>query len=522
MKYIETVKSLKNQIVDEKDRILFDEIIACYESGALRAAYIMTWISILESLKQKLNKMAIKDSQVEKFVAKIKEKEEKGEYISDKRILEKSKEYGLLSFIEYEKLENIRKMRNVYAHPYQTAPSSEEVIAAIKIAVESVLSKPPLLRHGYVKEIIDSLANDFHYIDDDEKKIRDFARNIAYKIHPDTYPYIFRISCDHLESLIKKPDRNRFVKRLNIFIEELFKVVKLSNIDDSWKIEKLCKQFPIGSALVLSTTRIWKFIPEQIQDMLIGYLLESVSKDKILSPTPFGLKKVFSLYTKGLLTDSQQKKFFNTITKKTIPYHTLLQAGIPLKFYVNKILEDLKSYNWHIQNTAAVALSNIDSRQFFDLSEEQQEELGRNILQASEGNAFDVINFLNKVSKAPYLYPKAFIKGIFFETLFNENKQFRLKIKHFDTTLKCILNCEEKICVEILKEAEEKLRIAQPKNRYASFWLKEDFIKTIEMLENAIQSVNKELVKKLLSEIRKGLETQLQKWMVSQNNVMKR
>ena len=511
MEDLEIVKSLKNQIVNDKDKIFFDEIVACYEGGTLRAAYIMTWISIVESLKQKLNEMAIRDSQVEKFVAGIKEKEGKGEYISDKKILEKSKEYGLLSFIEHKKLENIRKMRNIYAHPYQSGPSPEEVIAAIRIAIESVLSKPPLLRHGYVKEIIDSLAKKFHYIDDDERKIRDFARNIAYKIHTDTYPYIFRISCEHLEFLIKEPNLSRFVIRLVIFIHELFEAVNLSNIDDSWKLVELCKKFPTGNALLISTTRIWKFAPEQIQDMVIGCLLEPVSEDKIRPPTTFGLRIVFSLHNKGLLTASQQKKFFNIINKRAVSYHTLIQAEIPLEFYVNKILEDLKSYTWPLQNPTGVALSNIDAHQFFDLSDEQQEELGRNVLQVSEGNAFDVIDFLNKVSKAPHQYPKSFLKGIFFETLFNENTQLRMKNKHFDTALKCILNCEEETCLEILREAEEKLRTAQPKDGYASFWLKDNLIKTIEMLENVIQSVNKESVKKLLSGIRTALETQLQK-----------
>jgi len=510
IKYLETIEPLKEQIVNEKDKVLFDEILACYKGKALRAAYIMTWISIVESLKQKFNEMAIRDSQVEKFVAEIKEKEEKEKPV-DKNILDNAKKYGLISAVEYEKLDNIRKMRNIYAHPYQVGPSPEEVIAAIKIAVESVLSKPPLLRYGYVREVIDSLVKEFHYIDDDEQKIREFARNIAYKIHPETYPYIFRTSCEHLEFLIKEPALSRFVRRLLIFIDELFEEINLDRIDERWKFIELCKKFPNGCALLISTTRIWKLAPEQIQDMVIGYLLEPVSEGKIHPPTTFGLRIVFSLHNKGLLTDSQQKKFFNIINKKEVSYHTLIQAEIPLKFYVNKILEDLKSYTWPLQNSAGVALSNIDAHQFFDLSDEQQEELGRNVLQASEGNAFDVIDFLNKVSKAPHQYPKAFLKGIFFETLFNENTQLRMKNKHFDTALKCILNCKEETCLEVLREAEEKLRIAQPKDGYASFWLKDDLIKTIEMLENVIQSVNKESVKKLLSGIRTALETQLQK-----------
>jgi len=507
MECLEIIKSLKTQIVNDKDRI--DEIVACYEGGALRAAYIMTWISIVESLKQKLNEMAVRDSQVEKFVAEIKEKEEKEKPV-DKIILEKAKEYGLVSSIEYEKLENIRKMRNIYAHPYQTGPSREEVIAAIKIAVESVLSKPPLLRYGYAREIINSLAKEFHYIDDDEQKIREFARNITYKIHPETYPYIFRISCEHLESLIKEPNLSRFVRRLVIFIQELFESVKLDCIDDSWKLIELCKKFPNGSVVLISNTRIWRLAPEQAQDMVIGYLLEPVSEGRIHSPTAFGLRIVFSLYNNGLLTNSQKAKFFKVINKREVAYHTLIQAEIPLKFYIDGILEDLKSYTWPLQNPAGVALSNIAPHQFFDLTPQKQEELGRNVLQASEGNAFDVIDFLNKVSEKCRQYPKDFIKGIFLETLINENGQFRLKIEHFGTAIKCVLNCEDETCLDILKDAEEKLKISSPKEGYDIF-LKDKLVKAIEILESLSRSINKEPVKQILLRIKTALEIYLQK-----------
>jgi len=509
MKYLEKIESLKEQIVNEKDKVLFDEILACYKGKALRAAYIMTWINIVESLKQKFNEMAVRDSQVEKFVAEIKEKEEKEKPV-DKDILDNAKKYGLISAVEYEKLNNIRKMRNIYAHPYQISPSPEEVIAAIKIAVESVLSKPPLLRHGYVREVIDSLAKNFHYIDDDEEKIKEFAKSIAWKIHPETYPYIFRISCEHLESLIKDPSLSRFVRRLLIFIDKLFEEINLDHIDERWKFIEVCKKFPNGCALLISTTRIWKLVPEQIQDMVIGYLLEPVSEDKILPPTTFGLKIVFSLYNKGLLTDSQQKKFFNIINKREVSYYTLIQAEIPLKFYINKILENLKSYTWSLQNPAGVALSNIDAHQFFDLTTQKQEELGRNVLQACEGNAFKVIDFLNKVSEKCSQYPKDFIKGIFLETLINENGQFRLKIEHFGTAIKCVLNCEEETCLDILKDVEEKLKISSPKKGYDIF-LKNKLVKAIEILESLSRSINKEPINQILLRIKTTLKIHLQK-----------
>jgi len=501
--------TLKNCIVDEDDKVLFDEIIKCYTSGAFRAAYIMTWVTIVESLKKKLKEMALRDSAVEKFVAEIEEREKEGGYISDKKILEKSKEYGLINSEEYEKLEHIRKMRNIYTHPYQSSPSQEEVIAAIKITVESVLKKPPLLRHGYIKEIISSLVKKPHYIDDDERKIRDFVKSIAYKIHPDTYSYAFRISCEYLESLIKEPNLDRFVKRLIIFMDQLFKCINLNQIDvESWKLNDICERFPEGSAILICGTEIWKFIPELVKDRAIGYLLESNFRDKksysirdilegkIFSLPSFNLSIVFSLYNKGFLTDSQKNKFLEVINEKTIDYPTLIKAKIPLQLYLDKILNDLDEFYFEHQNRAGRALYDIDPQQFFNLTEEEQEKLGRNVFLSANKNAYDVIRFLDKVSKNPTQYPPIFIRGIFLGAVIKEkNILIFNNVAGFEKIIECMVNCKQEPYFKILEDIIKDIN---------SIHFSCDVVPNtpFEILEKFIQSVEKEFIKKLLLQIK--------------------
>ena len=47
------ILKLKAQIVEPDDKVLFEEAYQCFLNGQLRAAFIMTWIYIIESLKRK-------------------------------------------------------------------------------------------------------------------------------------------------------------------------------------------------------------------------------------------------------------------------------------------------------------------------------------------------------------------------------------------------------------------------------------------------------------------------------------
>lgn len=50
---------------------------------------------------------------------------------------------------QHDRLSHLRMMRNRYAHPTGRGPTEKETLAALEIAVDTVLSQPTLLRHGY-------------------------------------------------------------------------------------------------------------------------------------------------------------------------------------------------------------------------------------------------------------------------------------------------------------------------------------------------------------------------------------
>ena len=63
------------QILSEDDRPLFDEAVEAAKVGALRAAYVMIWLSCAESLKRRFRETQQRDGVAAKIVGDIEAKE---------------------------------------------------------------------------------------------------------------------------------------------------------------------------------------------------------------------------------------------------------------------------------------------------------------------------------------------------------------------------------------------------------------------------------------------------------------
>lgn len=499
---IEQFKKFREDLFTEYEKVLFDEIIACCEGGAWRAAYIMIWIAIAESLKEKFKKVAQRDHEIQKFIGEI-EKMEKDEKSVDRKILNKALESGIINEIEFKKLEHILTMRHIYAHPYQTPPCKEEVFAAFKIGIDSILSKPPYFRIGTLENIINSVANDPNFIIDEEQNIKNYAIEIRKYLNINDAFLIFKICCKYLEGILKSPDLFKYHKRLIIFTQTIFSLNEFydffsSNFSEyQQEIGKILRNYPNSFILLIYKCNFWSKLPVILQDQLINYLLET-KENQILSDSSC-IKILYSLYNREELNEFQKRRFLNFLNdNKEIKYEILISGGIPVSFYFKRIILDLKSYDWYKQNPTGVALINLQPGQFKELTDEQLEELGRNILQASEGDAFDVIRLLNKILSNPDWYPIALIKGIFFETLFNERKEFRVKTKFFENIIKCLLQIEKKYIVSIITETYNNLRNSKPKYDKNFIFFKSGINNVVEILNKSMSlSIDKEIQKHL-------------------------
>jgi hypothetical protein len=70
---------------------------------------------------------------------------------------------------------NIYEMRCLYGHPYEEAPTDEQVTHAAAMVVEHVLAQPVRLRHGFGKPLLKSLLEEKNFLDDQASAVEAFA-----------------------------------------------------------------------------------------------------------------------------------------------------------------------------------------------------------------------------------------------------------------------------------------------------------------------------------------------------------
>ncbi len=455
---IREFQSLRNRILDEADRVIFDEAIRCLSAEALRAAYIMTWVSVAESLKRKFMVMAQRDSEMGRVLGRIEAIERQDRPI-DKFLLASAEGVGLITNEETRKLEHMREMRNIYAHPTEAGPGREELVAALTIAVEAVLSKPPLLRYGYATGLMVSLFENRHFLDDVPERIRDYAVGVSRRLHPDVIPFLFQKLAERVELVMDDPESAMYLRRGLEFGAAILGEVHPVLSDEKWSIIELIQRYPRGSALLFSVPVVWPALPDQARDMVLGNLVEPAKGTAILPPTALGLRKGCALDAGALLTTRQSERLKKAVSRG--PYSVLKEAEIPLSDYVLRLIEDLRSHDWYVQNPAAGTLHDAGPLQVARLDPEVQEQVGRNVLQAADGKARSAESLILSIIRDHEVWPRGFVEGLVLECLVNDGMKFRLKERHLANALRIALAHPD--VREIFRRTCEAVSLSDPK-----------------------------------------------------------
>ena len=164
------VEDLIEQIPEAKTKKLFIETYASYTHGNYRACIVMLWTTIICDLIYKLQYLSnsYSDDVSEKILAEIEQKQRanpKSPEWEQELIKLITKRTNLLTTIELDNLEYIRKQRNLSAHPILNDndlllnPTKELTRALLRIALDSVLLKSAILSKQFVDYMTEDLAS---------------------------------------------------------------------------------------------------------------------------------------------------------------------------------------------------------------------------------------------------------------------------------------------------------------------------------------------------------------------------
>jgi len=408
-----------NKINNTEDRTLISDSIQLCEQKFYRASYIMAWLSCAESLKRRFYELGKRDENAGAVSKKIKGLEEKHSSV-DNEIIENAFKLNLISDVEKQKLLYFFKMRSVYSHPYECAPNETDCLHIIKSVFDIVLSHPVLLKEGGISFILGRLTKEKSFLNDSEEDVKNYVSEITPLIDSSKYNFLCEKYMTFLENETKDQDCDIIFRRGICFIKNIIKQINAKNIWTNEEFANVLYKCRKISLKIFTDTDIFKQLANKHQSIIINRLQEDCKNDHYL------MSYLDNIFTHFSMTKEQTNEYLNTI--HLLDWSELKNLNLSIKSMYQKIIDALKSYNWYIQNPACRYIKHypflVDSTQL-DVS--QYIELGRNILQAYDGDSSDAFLLLCDMSKNKN-YPIPMIQGVIEECFYDENEQIRLKI----------------------------------------------------------------------------------------------
>ena len=387
----DVLDGLREQVLHEEDRCLFDEVVKIVRVGANRSAYIMVWIACAESLKRRLKWAAEKDNQAGKLLGAIEEAERKHHAV-DAALIDASQKTGVLSDVEKTHLLQIYENRNIFGHPYNVAPDNASLLAALNVTVGVVFSKPNKLKHSYAIERLQFLTQDKTYIEDNVEKIQGYARQVVDRLDSSVHRYFIMRYFKEIDKIWKDPEQAIFKRRGMWFSKAFLEHAGVDSIIGSEEWHDMIATMPE----FISWLAVWQSIFPCLSDVSKD---EAVLKNIELSDSnPRRLKRLYQLHEVGLLSDAHSAR----VREKcgSLSGRDLCESEIPLVFVIGDIIKRLNSSDFRTANAGADVLfwGKVDELQ--TLSERDQIKVGDRLADAALINAFDAVHAVKRIAVA--------------------------------------------------------------------------------------------------------------------------
>lgn len=458
-----------HNILAAEDCPLFDDAVEAGKVCALRAAYVMIWLACAESLKRRFREAQKRDNAAGTIVGEIETKEKEHKAV-DKFVLMKAHEYGFVSDSGHTVLNHIYEMRCLYGHPYEEAPSQEQVSHAAAVVVEHVLSKPVKLRHGFGKQLLKSLLEEPNFLDDQQTAVVAFTKDILTRLDESIHGWLLDNYLEELDNFCDDSSMAIFFRRGTWFSQTMLTEVGVDVYShDDWHDRS--SRFPKILMRVCSVAGIFKEIGKRAQDSLVGLIItESAMRASVLT-------HLERLSINGALSKRQQQRFIEHVSE--MPSSSIRSAGLSTKTCCGKLIEAMKSYNWYAQNPAIDLIVSNGPEQAAELDGNQQVDLGRNLLQAAQGRAKSAIEFLEKLSGDGTSWPFHVVRGIGLESFTNEANQIRFKDRYLGRVLSAIDHLKEEEQNQLINQIAASVDSGSPKDLVEQ----EDFESVIDSLK---------------------------------------
>jgi hypothetical protein len=198
-----SIELASERIVDAHTKEYFKEVQQSYSAGNYRSAVVMLWSVVVCDLLFKLTELRdmYADLTAASILQTINDKRGKNPYSSDweKELLEQVKDRtDLLDDPEHDSLVLLHSHRHLCAHPalnslnvlYQ--PTPEECRAHLRVALDAVLTKPPVMTKKVFDVLLEDLKRFKDLLPDDGQLARYLNARYFSHLTPAVHVHLFK------------------------------------------------------------------------------------------------------------------------------------------------------------------------------------------------------------------------------------------------------------------------------------------------------------------------------------------
>ena len=494
------IDNLRNQIIEEDDKILFNETSGCFLTEHYRASYILSWISIIESLKRKINLFSnLGDSRATDAVKEI-EKAEEQKQPTDRLIFEEAKKCGILDNSDLSTINFLWEQRCLFAHPYNKQPESDEVKHIIGQSIKLVLGKELFYNKDYLSELAENIATKPFFLPNEIERVREFAVSTIARTPKDLHPFFFKTLLFRVGEVINLPEKFNELRKLRYYLVELFNKTDLLLTDTKWSLEDRVTKFPYECFLGFVHQDIWGRLPPRIKEMLIDYVSNEEDTKRLIN-----LKSIISILIEaGTLEAPLKEKYYSKLNGTDFNSSINFYGNNLAKF--DRIIKELESWQYEQQNPVIDHLKGEGIIDYLNsIDDDKQFYLGRLLKACAGGGHWKTQYYISSINNGSTNVPDRLKAGIAFASFINRQDKYTIDKNSVNEAVKILNLIEEDIQKDVYQKLTKILEENKPDEFDKRVFSEPSLIevsKTVhESIENWVDS-NKNNFEKFIEQIK--------------------
>ncbi|MEG2556736.1 MAG: hypothetical protein RSA53_11705 [Odoribacter sp.] len=459
------LKLLELEIESVNDKILFNELITCYENKLYRAGYLLAWIMLIESLKQKIIGLAdIEDKRSKIEWAKI-EALERTHKSTDVQIIESAKECEIISDFEHTTINALWQQRCLFAHPYMQNTTEIDLEYIINKLIDTTFSKPLFFTQKMIEGFLDELIRAPHLIPNIKDQQKLFIEQKLMFIREKHYSALYKMLFFRL-STAYSASNGKITSFMRFFIIELFSKDNVDFNDPSFTIEKQLSAYPTICWIIFNTAITWNKLQTKYRDILFRYF-EQLEPNNIKET----LLMVNHLLSTNKDIDLHYKNVYY-IKLTNFPITSSYSLYLDKSILIERIWEEqIKDWNFGKQMQFIDFLDSLNAPLSEYFNTEQSEKLGSFLGLCCCNNTYSAISFA-KAKKDTWISNKYFCKGFILALLVNKGKP-QVSYNGFSCLLAVMADCSSQLNSEIMNDLELVFKEQHTHNEYNSEKIKD-------------------------------------------------